>query len=279
MHKRRVSARALSGDEEVHVCQCCFDAFRGKSPKLSKVCLANWLWLGRHPPIFRDSTLGHQLLLALGRVVSTKVYLSSKGKDEAVRQAPLTWRQKFLQSGMQGTAIVFGNGSVDDAMRSFPPDDDVFQETFAAVFTGPEHPTPEEERILQSTTEEGRLSRERMAREALRRERELEVEKAVFDEQARILQAPNYVYNQANYRTALVEGLPDVRGVPKVFEACAKFVAVNREISDMTVAGGPASATTTGQQERNAAAENDDDTTAVGHWMSVLDMISRKPLR
>ena len=135
--KRRIPIGALSGEETVNVCTDCFESFKGAAPCLSKYCLANWLWLGRHPPLLREATLGHQLLLALGRTVSTKVYCSSKGTDEAVRQEKMTWTQTFLQQGMRGTAIVFGNGSVDDAMRSFPPTDNVVQDTFVAVFAGP----------------------------------------------------------------------------------------------------------------------------------------------
>ena len=151
MHKRRVTAAALRGEEPVCVCEDCHAEFRKDDPEATnaKFCLANWNWLGRHEPLLRDTTLGHQLLLAIGRVVSTKVYLSSKGLDESVRQAQTSWRQKFLQSGIQGTAIVYGNGSTDDAMRSFPASPDVMQECFVAVFTGPEKPTEEELAGLQ----------------------------------------------------------------------------------------------------------------------------------
>ena len=113
LHKRRVSAAALPGEAKVWVCTTCHEAFWSKKPYLSKFAFTNYLWLGRHPPMFRDATLAHQLLLALGRVVSTKVYLSSKGVDESVRQGPQTWRQKFLQQGIKGIAIVYGNGKVD----------------------------------------------------------------------------------------------------------------------------------------------------------------------
>ena len=104
--------------------------------------------------------------LAIGRVVSTKVYLSSKGLDESVRQAQTIWRQKFLQSGMQGTAIVYGNGSADDAMRSFPASPEVMQDCFVAVFTGPEKPTEEETLVMEGRTEEAEQKREEMARQA-----------------------------------------------------------------------------------------------------------------
>ena len=78
MHKRRVSAASLRGESPVWVCELCYAAFRGQHPKLSEFCLANWLWLGRHTPLLRDATLGSQLLLALGRVVSTKVCIQTK---------------------------------------------------------------------------------------------------------------------------------------------------------------------------------------------------------
>ena len=107
LHKRRVTPGALQGTEMVNVCNVSFQALRGSSPKPSKFCLANCNWLGRHSPLFRGAPLGHQLLLALGRVVSTKVYLSSKGVDEPSRQQHVTWRQKYLQTGIKGTAIVF----------------------------------------------------------------------------------------------------------------------------------------------------------------------------
>ena len=82
----------------------------------AETCLSDVLWLGRQPRTFQAANLGYQLLLPLGRVVSTKVYLSSKGVDERVEQQASLWRQRFSQSGMQGTAIIFGNGSASDAV-------------------------------------------------------------------------------------------------------------------------------------------------------------------
>ena len=155
MHKRRVTEEHRNETAEAKVCEDCVEAFWEPTPTLSKWCLSNYNWLGRHPDIFRNATLGHQLLLALGRVVSTKVYLSSKGVDVVTRQHQQSWRKKFLQQGMSGTAIVYGNGSADDAMASFPPDDNVLQDSFMAVFTGPESEvmlTPEEQEEQQKTS-------------------------------------------------------------------------------------------------------------------------------
>ena len=60
---------------------------------------------------------------------------------------------------MSGIEIVYGNGNADDAMASFPPDDNVLQDSFMAVFTGPE-----------STAELSDAEREEKARAALRKE-------------------------------------------------------------------------------------------------------------
>ena len=268
MHKRRVTRAALRGEDRVYVCETCYDAFRPKTPTLSKFSLANFMWLGRHVPLLRNARLGHQLLLALGRVVSTKVYLSSKGVDEAARQNATSWRQKFLQSGMQGTAIVFDNGNIDAAMSSFPPSLEVLQDTFVAVFTGPESPTDAEAECMQGVSDEARRRRDEMARKALRKEVELEVEKAEFDRQARWLIDTNYVYHAetTTYRTDLVEALPEERAIPSVFEACARFVTVDPTAEDTKQAEGPATATTTAQEELRAG-----DAEELVKWISVMD--------
>ena len=217
--------------------------------------------------MFRDASLGHRLLLALGRVVSTKVYLSSKGRDETVKQSRETWRQRFLQRGMQGTAILFGNGSSDDAMRSFPPSQEVCQDSFVAVFTGPEEPTQEQSAVMEGTTPEARKAQDAMARSALRKEVELQVQKDEFDQQARRLKATNYVYAEAQYREDLVEKLPAARAVPEVFEACAKFVQVDKDTDDVTRAEGPANSTVAGKQARDAEEGNNNSVP----WMSVIE--------
>ena len=85
MHKRRVSADELAGNAPADACPCCKDAFWAKRPVLCKISFANFLWLGRHLPMFRDASLGRQLLLALGRLVFTKFRLSSKSVS--------TWRR------------------------------------------------------------------------------------------------------------------------------------------------------------------------------------------
>ena len=96
---------------------------------------------------------------------------------------------------MSGTDIVSGNGSADDAMASFPPDDTVLQDSFMAVFTGPES------EVILSPEEQ-----EEQARATLRREVELHVCKSTYEEQAPILMTTKYVYAEHNggYKADLV---------------------------------------------------------------------------
>jgi len=267
MHKRRAPEATLRGETPVCVCAGCYSALKGKRPTMPRQALANFLWLGRHPPLLREARLGHALLLALGRVVSTKVYLSSKGRDESARQHTMNWRHKFLQQGMQGTAVVFGNGDSGKALGEFPPSADVLQDSFVAVFTGPEKPTNAQERVLQGTGAEHQKAQQAMAVEALRKEVELWVDKEELDLQARYLMDTNYVYKgSATYRRDLVQQMPEGRHLPSALEAAATFVKVDPCIDDVTQAYGPATSTSAGQQEAATA-----DPTPGGQWMSVLD--------
>ena len=259
MHKRRVPAAAIEGEEAVPVCFDCRAALWKAEPTLPKFSLANDLWLGRHPSLFRAANVAHQLLLALGRVVSTKVYLSSKGADESVRQQRETWRQKFLQYGIKGTAIVFGNGKVDQAMKSFPPEPDVVKDTFVAVFSG-----PDEEAGFKLTEEQQHAK----ALHAMRREVGLQVDKGLFDEQAMHLRQTNYVYADAQYRQDLVTEFPDQTAVPSCLEACARFVPTRAGEEDVTQARGPASSTTAAAQEQEAIEEDDVELTK---WLSIAE--------
>ena len=262
LHKRRVPPEALEGEVPVKVCDDCRRDLWSDHPKVPLMALVNDLWLGRHHPLLRKAALAHQMLLALGRVVSTKIYLSSKGADKAVRQEQQSWRQKFLQYAMQGTAIVFGNGNVDHAMRSFPPEPDMLRDTFVAVFAGADD---DEEGI--PLTEEQKQER---ALRAMREEVALHVDKADYDAQARFLKQHNYVYNDpgVQYRSDLVDRFPPQPGVPDFMLACAKYVPTDAALDDVAQAQGPASATTGAQAEMSAAAEDAQELTK---WLSVLE--------
>ena len=101
---------------------------------------------------------------------------------------------------MSGTAIVYGNGSADDAVASFPPDDSILQDSFVAVFTGPES------EVILSPAEQ-----EEQARAAFRKEVELHVCKTTYEEQAKILMETNYVYerHRSGYKQNLADNLPE----------------------------------------------------------------------
>ena len=261
MHERRVSADALVGADNVCVCASCITAAWRKIPVLPRFSLANFLWLGRHHPLFQRTSIGHQLLLALGRVVSTKVYLSSKGADQVVRQQQETWRRKFLQHGMTGSAIVFENGSIGDAMASFPPQVDSLKDTFVAIFCG-----PDEMQGVQLTEED----KQAQAKRALRKEVEFQVQKDLFDQQARRLLETNYVYHErATYRTDLVDALPETASVPACIEACATFVPERSLQDDSTVAYGPGTSTARHSMEQEALEL--DDAQELNKWMSLID--------
>ena len=261
LHKRRVPPEALAGEVPVRVCTDCRTALWAKRPTVPRLALVNDLWLGRHPPLLRAANLAHQLLLALGRVVSTKLYLSSKGADTAVRQERESWRQKFLQYAIKGTSIVFGNGRADQAMRSFPPEPGVLKETFIAVFAGAD----EDEGV--TLTDEQKQAK---AVKAMREEIGLQVEKNLFDQQAKLLREHNYVYNDpdVHYREDLVEDFPTQAAVPSCFTACAQYVPTTSGLDDNTQAVGPASSTTGAQLEQEAAEEDAQELTK---WLSVVE--------
>ncbi|CAK0847613.1 unnamed protein product, partial [Prorocentrum cordatum] len=262
LHRRRVAPEALEGKVPVKVRDDCRRDLWSDHPEVPLMALVSDLWLGRRHPLLREAALAHQMLLALGRVVSTKIYLSSKGADKAVRQEQQSWRQKFLQYAMQGTAIVFGNGNVGHATRSFPPEPDMFRDTFVAVFAGADD---DEEGI--PLTEEQKQER---ALRAMREEVALHVDKAECDAQARLLKQRNYVYNDPGVqcRSDLVDRFPPQPDVPDFVLACAKYVPTDAALDDVAQAQGPASATTGAQAEMSAAAEDAQELTK---WLSVLE--------
>ena len=102
---------------------------------------------------------------------------------------------------MAGTAIVFGNGSLDHAMAEFPPSGNELQDIFVAVFAG-----PEQSMGVQLTEHQ----QEEMARQALRKGVEFQIDKKILDEQADTLMATNYVYKgRATYRKERLAEFPD----------------------------------------------------------------------
>ena len=75
------------------------------------------------------------MLLALARIVTTKVVLRPEGNlaNKSGDSGP-SWDFLFHQSGMIGSAILFGNASCKQALAEFPPQ--TVQGEFAVSFVG-----------------------------------------------------------------------------------------------------------------------------------------------
>ena len=120
LHKRRVTEAQAAGEAVVHVCSDCRQAFESGSPWLCKYALANDLWLGRWEPLFRNANLSHQMLLALARVVSTKIVLRPDGSKSSSSTSGANWDFLFHQSGIIGTAVLFQNADCGFTLQQFP---------------------------------------------------------------------------------------------------------------------------------------------------------------
>ena len=131
LHKRRVNERQAAGEEAVHICVDCHEAFAAKTPRLCKYALANDMWLGRWDPLFREANLSHQMLLALARVVSTKVVLRGEG-NKTLKEEAQSWDYLFNQAGMIGSAIIFPNTDCKTALEYSSPKSVSY--TFAVAF-------------------------------------------------------------------------------------------------------------------------------------------------
>ena len=105
--------------------------------------LADSLWIGRIQRPFRAMHSGafegmkrrrgfaHRLLLALARVITTKVVLRSDGEGQQ-----RVWESASLQKGLEGSCVLLPNGE-RDAFDVFPPPS--LGDSFVAVFLRPEY--------------------------------------------------------------------------------------------------------------------------------------------
>ena len=91
LHKRRVTEAQATGSDPAYVCDDCREAFGADVPWMCKYALANDLWLGRWDPLFRDANLAHQMLLALVRIVTTKVVLRPDGAQTSHTSSANKW--------------------------------------------------------------------------------------------------------------------------------------------------------------------------------------------
>ena len=84
---------------------------------MCKYALANDLWLGRWDPLFRDANLAHQMLLALARIVTTKIVLRPDGAQTSHTSPASNWDFLFHQSGMIRSAVLFQNADCGSALK------------------------------------------------------------------------------------------------------------------------------------------------------------------
>ena len=87
------------------MCGDCHTAFSPAKPKPCKYSLAHQLWLGRWDPLFRGANLSHQMLLALPRVVTTKVDLRPEGKAKSKSGDTAAWDFLLDQSGISALSF------------------------------------------------------------------------------------------------------------------------------------------------------------------------------
>ena len=107
LHRRRVSSDQAAGHTPAYSCMDCYCAFKPKEPRMSKWCLANDLWIGRWPRLFSEANISHQMLVALARIVSTKVVLRPEAKVlHGGCDKENGWDFLFHQDGMVGSAIL-----------------------------------------------------------------------------------------------------------------------------------------------------------------------------
>jgi hypothetical protein len=262
LHKRRINEQQRRGEAPAFVCEDCHDAFGLKQPRMCRFALANHMWLGRWLPLFRDANLSHQMLLALARIVTTKVVLRPEG-NTATRTgdgAP-SWDFLFHQAGMIGSAILFGNASCKHALEHFPKDS--CQGEFAVSFVGKleqEQASAEpDEALSREGLDEAAQVAQLTAKRVVKGIAKLKVNRVEFDEQAHTLMQTNVVYKGKQYRDDVVaRWCPDklVPTVPPII--IDSVVAVPHDPEDegengpagRVVASGPGDATAAGDAER-----------------------------
>ena len=101
------------------VCASCAQGLCSRTPHMPKMALANWMWLGRVAPEYRDISLGTRLLLGLGRPMIRKLYLGRGPRDE-------------VQQGFQGNTMIMAQPRATYAQ--VVPNADVALESLIVMF-------------------------------------------------------------------------------------------------------------------------------------------------
>ena len=192
-------------------------------------------------PLFRNANLSHQMLLALARVVTTKVVLRPDGGVASKPGEAPQWDLLSHQSGMVGSAILFGNASCRTAMTHFPPRS--VKDDFAVSFIAKAPPETGE------AADDGGQDAQSEARAVVRGIAKLKVHRAEFDKQADALLITNVVYQNAEYDASLVARWcpdPAEAAVPPVLLESVVAVPVGGGDPGQVVAEGPGDATAGG---------------------------------
>ena len=126
LHKRRVTKRMCTGEEQAPLCKECRRCLVKNPPDMPVRALANGKWLGRHPELMRRMPYGHRMLLPLRRVILTKVFFTANSKNP--------WERSHSAFGLDGVTTIVEQAPTLPAIKEFPPRD--LAESFEAVFVG-----------------------------------------------------------------------------------------------------------------------------------------------
>ncbi len=97
-------------DARVWACWTCLSSLcRRSGPVMPDLALANWMWLGRLHPLYRELPLAMRLLLGRGRPMMRTVYLGRGPRDE-------------VHQGLQGNTMIIAqpNAKYEQVMPNVP---------------------------------------------------------------------------------------------------------------------------------------------------------------
>jgi len=194
------------------------------------------------------------MLLALARIVTTKVVLRPEGRSSSKSGDGAAWDFLFHQSGMIGSAILFGNAACKEALAHFPPQS--LKDSFAVTFMAKPQPQRTEASPDDAFRHEGLDAQgqeaQGEARKLVKGIAKLKVNRLEFDKQAEFLQSRNAVYQNKKYMAVVVARWcpdPSKPEVPPVILDCVLAVPVE-EGAGQVVESGPGDATAAGAEEK-----------------------------
>ena len=72
-------------DTPVWMCKSCVEHLCTQHPKMPPLALANWMFLGRHHPVFKEAALASRMLASSARLLMRQLFLG-RGTDEEVHK-------------------------------------------------------------------------------------------------------------------------------------------------------------------------------------------------